>query len=251
MEHRLQELFFGQWPLTGHGRREYTGPGGKQPRAEGSQSRAWHGTQCPSEGRSDGARALSKRSCGPRPPADSDQGPGPPASSGARGRAGAARAGRPHTRAAVLWAGPAGHRAETGRHAAAGRAPGRAPARPHCVRHPVERVPPAAAAQPASPPAEAADQHRGRPGAGGQVVAGAGPREAAGGKARGRDGIQLLFPERGQEPTASPRGGSSRGRQPWGRALQGRRGRPGGTRLSSRGAEGKGLRQGGPGPRGG
>lgn len=43
------------------------------------------------------------------------------------------------------------------------------------------------------------------------------PGGARGAEAQGRDEIQLIFPERGQEPTASPRGGGSRGRRPFGR----------------------------------
>lgn len=56
-----------------------------------------------------------------------------------------------------------------------------------------------------------------------------------------------------RRPEVAAREAAGRGEVPCvsGRALRGRRGCPGGTRLSSRGAEGKGLRQEGPGLRGG
>ena len=83
------------------------------------------------------------------------------------------------------------------------------------------------------------------------------PAWGAGEQGSGRGGIQLTFPERGQEPTASPRGGGSRGRRPWGGALglrQGPAGQTGTPRWHppelERG-EGKGLRQEGPGLHGG
>lgn len=84
------------------------------------------------------------------------------------------------------------------------------------------------------------------PGGPGEQRLGAGMKPSSSSQKEGRS------PRRPPEVAAreaAGRGGGALGLR--GRALRGRRGRPGGTHLSSRGAEGKGLHQEGPGLRGG